>query len=123
MLQYYGPSSHAKRSGNQDMPHEISGSDESNYIDRRLQWSRGSVLPKFAGSNLAEAIRIFQGKKNLSAPSFRGEVKRSVPCLRFAACKRYLHGTWKLTFRQNYQPTFSPTVPPFAARISRVVWT
>jgi hypothetical protein len=27
------------------------------------------------------------------------------------------------TFRQNYGPTFSPTVPPFAARISRVVWT
>jgi len=29
----------------------------------------------------------------------------------------------KSTFRQNYRPTFSPTVPPFAARISRVVWT
>ena len=28
-----------------------------------------------------------------------------------------------MTFRQNYWPTFSPTVPPFAARISHVVWT
>jgi hypothetical protein len=28
-----------------------------------------------------------------------------------------------LTFRQNYQLTFLPTVPPFAARICRVVWT
>jgi len=27
-----------------------------------------------------------------------------------------------VTFRQNYWPTFSPTVPPFAARISQVVW-
>jgi hypothetical protein len=28
---------------------------------------------------------------------------------------------WKSSFRQNYQTTFSPIVPPFAARISRVV--
>ena len=28
----------------------------------------------------------------------------------------------KSAFRQNYQPTFSPIVPPFTARISRVVW-
>jgi hypothetical protein len=38
------------------------------------------------------------------------------------ACKRSLNVTWKSEFRQNYQPTFSPTVPPFAARISRIVW-
>ena len=50
-------------------------------------------------------------------------MKSSVPCRRFAACKRSLNLTWKSTFRQNYQPTFSPTVPSFAARISRVVWT
>ena len=29
----------------------------------------------------------------------------------------------KSTFRQHYRPSFSPTVPPFATRISRVVWT
>jgi hypothetical protein len=56
-------------------------------------------------------------------PSFKGEVKLSVPCHRFAACKRSLNVAWKSTFRQNYGPTFSPTVPPFAARISRVMWT
>jgi len=88
----------------------------------RLWWSRGNMLP-FAGSNPAEAVRIFQGEKILSAPSFRGEVKPSVPCRRFAACKRSLNETWKSTFRQNYWPTFSPTVPPFAARISHVIWT
>jgi hypothetical protein len=75
------------------------------------------------GSNPAEAIRIFQGEKILSTPFFGGEVKPSVPCRRFAACKRSLNVTWKSTFRQNYQPTLSPTVTPFAARISRVVWT
>jgi choline-glycine betaine transporter len=47
----------------------------------------------------------------------------SVPCRRFAACKRSLNGTWKSTFRQNYWPTFSPTVPPFTARISRIIRT
>jgi hypothetical protein len=31
-----------------------------------------------------------KGDKNLSTPSFGGEVKPSVPCRRFAACKRYL---------------------------------
>jgi hypothetical protein len=92
---------------------------------KQLRWSRGSVLPlpKFAGSNPAKAVRIFQGKKILSTPSFRGEVKPSVPCRRFAACKRSLNVTWNLTFRQNYRPTFSPTVPHFAARISHVIWT
>jgi hypothetical protein len=38
---------------------------------------------------------IFKGEKNLSTPSFGGEVKPSVPCRRFAACKRSLelHGS------------------------------
>jgi hypothetical protein len=30
----------------------------------RLQWSRGSALPKFAGSNPTEDVRIFKGKKS-----------------------------------------------------------
>jgi len=68
-------------------------------------------------------VRIFQGEKILSTPSFGGEVKLSVPCHRFAGCKRSLNVMCKLAFRHNYRPIFSPTVPPFAARISRVVWT
>jgi hypothetical protein len=80
-------------------------------------------VPKLAGSNPAETVRIFRGEKILSAPSFGGEVKPSVPCRRFAARKRSLNVTWKSTFRQNYRLTFLLTVSPFAARISRVVWT
>jgi hypothetical protein len=34
--------------------------------------------------------RIFKGEKILSTPSFGGKVKPSVPCRRFAACKRSL---------------------------------
>ena len=45
------------------------------------------LVPKFAGSNPAEAVGFFRAKKILSTPSFRGEVKPSVPRRRFAACK------------------------------------
>ena len=75
-----------------------------------------TLVPKFAGSNLAEAVRFLRAKKKfLSTPSFGGKVKPSVPCRRFAACKRSLNVAWKSSFRQNYRTTFSPTVPPSAA--------
>jgi hypothetical protein len=48
---------------------------------------------------------IFKGEKILSRPSFGGEVKPSVPCCRFAACKRSLNVMWKSAFRQNYRIT------------------
>jgi len=60
--------------------------------------------------------RIFKGEKILSAPSFGGEVKPSVPCCRFAACKKSLNVAWKSTFRQNYQTFLAHRVPPFATR-------
>ena len=44
----------------------------------------------------------FQGEKILSTPSFGGEVKPSVPCRSFTACKRCLNVTCKSEFRQNY---------------------
>jgi hypothetical protein len=62
---------------------------------KRLRWSRGSVLAfstQFVGSNPAEAVGFLRAKKILSTPSFRGEVKPSVPCRRFAACNRSLNG-------------------------------
>jgi hypothetical protein len=47
------------------------------------------LVPEFAGSNLAEVIGFFLAhEKILSMPSFGGEVKESVPCPSFAACKR-----------------------------------
>ena len=50
------------------------------------------LVPKFAGSNPAEAVGFLKGEKILSTPSFGGEVKPSVPCRRFAACERSLNG-------------------------------
>ena len=59
-----------------------------------LQWSRGSVLAfgtQVRGVKPGRSRRIFRAKKILSTPSFGGEVKPSVPCRRFAACKRFLN--------------------------------
>jgi len=47
------------------------------------------IITKFAGS---KPSGFFQGEKILSTPSFGGEIKPSVPCRRFAACKRSLNG-------------------------------
>jgi hypothetical protein len=54
----------------------------------------------------------FLGEKILRTPSFGGEVKPSVPCRSFTACKRSLNVTWKPAFKQNSRkfPAHSSTV-------------
>ena len=67
-------------------------------------------LPKFAGSNPAEAIGFFRAKKFLSTPSFGREVKPFVSCRRFTACKRSLNVTWKSDIiRQNSSAISRPS--------------
>jgi hypothetical protein len=61
----------------------------------RVQWSRGNVLAfgtQVRGFKPGRSRRNFKGEKILSTPAFGGEVKPSVPCRRFATCKRYLNG-------------------------------
>jgi len=91
----------------------------------RLRWSRGSVLAfstQVCGFKHGRSRRIFRAKKILSTPSFGGEVKPWVPCRRFAVRKRSLNLRGNRNLGKNYYRTsFSPTVPPFAARISRAV--
>jgi hypothetical protein len=64
--------------------------------------------------------RIFKGKRILSMPSFVGEVKLSVSCSRFAACKRSLElggsGILDEIFRNISRP-------PSAARGLSGRWT
>jgi hypothetical protein len=52
------------------------------------------LVPKFTGSNPADAVGFLRAKKILSkilsTPSFGGEVKPSIPCHRLAARKRSL---------------------------------
>ena len=78
------------------------------------------LVPTFAGSNATEAVGSFRAKKKiLSTPSFGGEVKPSVPCRRFTACKRSLNVTWKSDFTSKiHRPFLAHVVPPLAARIS-----
>ena len=60
----------------------------------RLRWSRGSVLTfstQVRGFKPGGNRGIFRAKRLLSTPSFGGEVKPSVSCRSFAACKRSLN--------------------------------
>jgi hypothetical protein len=59
----------------------------------------------------------FYGEKILSTPFFEGEVKPSVACRSFTACKRPLNVTWKSTFRQNLPDISRPQfqLPPLGA--------
>ena len=83
---------------------------------------RGSVLAfdtQVRGFKPGRSRRIFQGEKILSTPSFGGEVKPSVPCRRFTACKRYLNATWKSGISGKiHRPFLAHIVPPLATRIS-----
>ena len=77
------------------------------------------LVPKFAGPNPAEAVGFFQGEKILGTPSFGGEVKPSVPCRRFTACKRPMNATWKSGISGKIvRPFLAHIVPPLATRIS-----
>jgi hypothetical protein len=53
-----------------------------------------SLVPDFAVSNPAKAVGFFGAEKILSMPPFGGEVRPSVPCRKFVACKRTLHLVW-----------------------------
>jgi hypothetical protein len=78
----------------------------------RLRWSRGSVLAfgtQVCRFKPGRSRRIFKGEKILSTPSLRGEAKPSVPCRRFAVCKRSLELRGSRILRQNLSEHFSPT--------------
>ena len=80
----------------------------------RLRWSRGRVLAfgtQVRGFAPGRSRRIFRAKKILSTPSFRGEVKASVLCRSFTACKRSLNVTWKSPFRQNFRTFLTHSFP------------
>ena len=81
-----------------------------------LEVASWPLVPKFAGSNPDKAVGFFRAKKILSMPSFRGEVKPSVP---FTACKRFLNATWKSGISGKiHRPFLAHIIPPLASRIS-----
>ena len=61
-------------------------------------------------TRLSQSRRIFKGNKILSTPSFGGEVKPSVPCHRFAACKGSLKCNMEVgILGKNYRLCLLPT--------------
>jgi len=68
--------------------------------------------------------RIFKGEKILSTPSFGGEVKPSVSCRRFAACKRSLELRGSRILDEICRNISRPRrIPPPAARGLSRRWT
>ena len=93
----------------------------------RLRWSRGSMLAfgtQVRGFKPGRSRRIFKGEKILSTPSFRGEVKPSVPCRSFVACKRSLElrGS-RILDEICWNISRLRRVPPSAARGLSRCWT
>jgi hypothetical protein len=84
-------------------------------VQKRLRWFRGSVLAfgtQVRRFTPGRSHRIFRAKKSSARLSFGGEVKPSVPCRSFTACKRSLNVTCKSAFRQNYR-TFLAYISTF----------
>jgi len=76
------------------------------YSFVRLRWSRGSVLA------FGTQVRGFKPVGFLRSKKSSGEVKPSVPCRRFTACKRSLELrgiTWKSNCTRNLSEHFPPT--------------
>jgi len=99
----------------------------NDIINNRLRWSRGSVLAfgtQVRGFKPGRSHQIFKGKNILSTPSFGGEVKPSVPCRRFAACKRSLElGVSRILDEICRNISRPRRVPPSAARGLSRCWT
>jgi len=96
-------------------------------VRNRLRWYRGSMLAfgtQVRRFKPSRSHRIFKGEKILSTPSFRGEVKPSVPCHRFAACKRSLELRGSRILDEICQNISRPRrVPPSTARGLLHRWT
>ena len=74
---------------------------------KRLRWSRGSVVAfgtHVRGFEPGRSRQIFLAR----LPS-DGEVNPSVPCRRFAACKRPLKKAWKSLLSAKFVCNFSPS--------------
>ena len=99
----------------------------TNMSTEWLRWSKGSVLAfgtQVRGFKPGRSRRIFKGKKILSTPSFGGEVKPSVPCRRFATCKRSVELRGSRILDEICRNISRPRrVPPSSARGLSRRWT
>jgi hypothetical protein len=77
------------------------------------------LVPKFAGSNPAEAVGFF-GRKNPQHAFLRRGSKAVCPMSCFTACKRTQKWRGSRQFRQNSLGHFSPIVPSSAAGFASI---
>ena len=70
-----------------------SGEDDESMIRAVRSWLREQEMSWYREGVHALVLRWHKalGEKIFSTPSFRGEVKPSVPCRRFVTCKRSLN--------------------------------
>jgi hypothetical protein len=93
------------------------------YICERLRWSSGLWYPRSRVLTRPKPSD-FSGEKIHSMPSFGGEVKPSVPCRRFAACKEPCDLPGSLNRRPDW-PAISRPIPSFTDRgvSCRLTWS
>jgi len=85
---------------------------------------KGQAVSVSRGFKPGRSRQIFKGEKIFSTPSFGREVKPSVPCRRFAACKRSLELRGSRILDEICQNISRPRrVPPSAARGLSRRWT
>jgi hypothetical protein len=65
-------------------------------------------------------VDFYGWQKSLARISFGGEVKPSVPCCRFTACKRTLHSMSEMLCQLNFLTCFSPVI--FSCFATRWLW-
>ena len=90
-------------------------------VSLRFRWSRGSVLA--FGTQVQGFKPGRSRKKILSTPSFAEEVKPSVPCRNFTACKRSLNGV-EVVISAKLPDISRPQfhLPPLGALASLWTW-
>jgi hypothetical protein len=79
-------------------------------------------LGQVRGFKPGRSIRMFQGETSLSTPPFGGEVKPSVPCRRFAACKRSIQWRGNRHCRQNYRSFFTRKIQRLRPGLNPRTW-
>jgi len=96
-------------------------------ISVRLRWSRGMRAGLWYPSSRLQTRpkpSDFSSEKILSTPSFRGEVKPSVPLHKFTVCKITQKWRGSHHFRQNYRQflTHSSTFRCWGSLTSFQMW-
>ena len=111
-LRDFRPLRYSTRDGHDEGEHVNRGRDTLSFCPTLQVLDNGfgglevacwPLVPNFACSHPAETVRFLGRKKSSTRFPSEGEVKPSVPCRSFTACKRSLNVTCISAFRLNYR--------------------